>query len=45
MKLSAKSVIAISKNKEVVKIAKDISSQLKIKEKNRKAVRAEQTGT
>lgn len=34
MKMSAKSVILISKNKEVAKISKDISSMLKTKEKN-----------
>ena len=44
MKLSAKSVITISKNKEVVKMTKDIGSQLKMKEQNRKNVRAEKTG-
>lgn len=34
MKISAKSAIVISKNKEVTKISKDINSMLKAKEKN-----------
>lgn len=44
MQLSAKSVITISKNKEVVKMARELSSQLKVKEQNVKAVRKEKAG-
>lgn len=44
MHLSAKSIIAISRNKEVVKMVKDLSSQLKEKEKSIKAAREEKVG-